>query len=116
MHVKNVGKFFFQKSIFYCHKVFVHLQLKSFKCDDCEFVCSTVSNLNLHRKYMHKYTDHRKLSQFNTSCIEICTNKYDLKICRFFKIRDAFKKKRVNLGTLALKGGRGQKKSVFFLN
>ena len=35
-------------------------------------------------------------------------------IVEFGDLRDAFKKKSVNLGTLALKGARGQKKISFF--
>ena len=72
---EDCGKKFQDLHKIYKHKVSVHLKIKSFQCDNCEFVCGTVSNLNLHRQKIHQYKDRLKiLSDFKTSYKEILDN------------------------------------------
>ena len=64
----ELGKQFKDVALIYKHKVTVHMKIKSFQCDNCEFVCGTVSNLNLHRIKIHQSKDRLSiLSDFKTS-------------------------------------------------
>merc|ERR1712098_462557 len=67
----DCGKKFHEIVVLYKHKVSVHMKIKSFPCDNCEFVCGTVSNLNLHRSKIHKSKNNLSISSFKTSYKEI---------------------------------------------
>ena len=75
---EDCGKKFSDLGKLYKHNVAVHMKLKRFNCDSCEFVCGTVANLNAHRSKIHQSKVNMFLSDFKTSYKEIYNNEKPL--------------------------------------
>ena len=74
------GKCFFDQARLLSHKMEVHLKLKPFKCDVCDFKCATIRNLNLHRRKRHGSKDGLKLSDFNIKSLRSIVEEHEKNI------------------------------------
>ena len=59
------------------HKIEVHLKLKPFKCDECEFMCASISNLNLHRKNIHNHQKPLQYGDFKIKSLKAIMEEYE---------------------------------------
>ena len=70
------GKRFVDNTKLRKHEMVVHQKLKPFKCDSCDFLCGTMSNLNLHRKKIHSATYTLTKKNFNNLSLKEVQQKF----------------------------------------